>query len=58
MPTLLRTNNADALMPALLALHVVTPPGRNRPARVQALIEYLAASFVREPWALDAEPRA
>ncbi len=51
MPTLLRTNNADALMPALLALHVVTPPGRNRPARVQALIEYLAESFAREPWA-------
>ncbi len=42
VPTLPRTNNADALMPA----------------RVQALIEYLAASFVREPGALDAESRA
>lgn len=37
-----------------LALHVVTPPGRNRPARVQALIEYLAQSFIREPWAIEA----
>jgi len=89
MPALLRTNNADSLMPALragrglalqpeflvwselqsgtletamepwetepLALHVVTPPGRNRPARVRALIEYLAASFVREPWAREAD---
>ncbi len=89
MPALLRTNNADSLMPALragrglalqpeflvwselqsgtletamepwetepLALHVVTPPGRNRPARVRALIEYLAASFAREPWAREAD---
>jgi DNA-binding transcriptional LysR family regulator len=80
----LHTNNADALMPALLAglgvalqpeflvwpqlqsgaletvmedwqvpsiaLHIVTPPGRNRPARVQAFIEYLANRFAREPW--------
>ncbi|ATE60555.1 LysR family transcriptional regulator [Thauera sinica] len=34
-----------------IALHVVTPPGRNRPARVQAFIEYLAERFASEPWA-------
>lgn len=28
-----------------IALHIVTPPGRSRPARVKALIEYLVASF-------------
>ncbi|HVL77407.1 MAG TPA: LysR family transcriptional regulator [Noviherbaspirillum sp.] len=34
-----------------IALHIVTPPGRNRPARVQALINYLAERFASEPWA-------
>ncbi|MPS28053.1 LysR family transcriptional regulator [Pigmentiphaga sp.] len=34
-----------------IALHLVTPPGRGRPARVQALMEYLAAHFIGEPWA-------
>jgi DNA-binding transcriptional LysR family regulator len=85
MPSNLRVNNAEALIPALLAglgvallpefmawphlqsgeleavmedwevtpiaLHIVTPPGRNRPARVQALIDYLAERFIQEPWA-------
>ncbi|WP_298018563.1 LysR family transcriptional regulator [uncultured Castellaniella sp.] len=37
-----------------LALHAVTPPGRNRPARVQALIDYLRDALVDEPWARDA----
>jgi DNA-binding transcriptional LysR family regulator len=36
-----------------IALHIVTPPGRRRPARVQALIEYLAARLTAEPWAVD-----
>jgi DNA-binding transcriptional LysR family regulator len=36
-----------------VALHIVTPPGRRRPARVQALIEYLVERFAREPWARD-----
>lgn len=39
-----------------IALHILTPPGRNRPARVQALIEHLAQSFTNEPWAGVAEP--
>ncbi|AIG01402.1 LysR family transcriptional regulator [Pseudomonas fluorescens] len=38
-----------------IALHIVTPPGRSRPARVQALIEYLAKRFTQEPWARSAE---
>lgn len=38
-----------------IALHIVTPPGRSRPARVQALIEYLADRFTQAPWAHKAE---
>lgn len=34
-----------------IALHIVTPPGRRRPARVQAFIEYLAERLTAEPWA-------
>ncbi|TDR70643.1 LysR family transcriptional regulator [Paludibacterium purpuratum] len=33
-----------------IALHVLTPPGRSRPARVQALIDYLVMHLAREPW--------
>ncbi|WP_144631184.1 LysR family transcriptional regulator [Bordetella genomosp. 13] len=89
MPTNLNVNNAEALIPALLAglgvalqpefmtwpdlqsgaletvmsdwvaepiaLHVLTPPGRNRPARVQAFIEYLVDRFTKEPWARNAD---
>ncbi|MFT4191306.1 MAG: LysR family transcriptional regulator [Comamonas sp.] len=34
-----------------IALHIVTPPGRARPLRVQALIDFLAAEFAGAPWA-------
>jgi DNA-binding transcriptional LysR family regulator len=34
-----------------IALHLVTPPGRRRPARVQALIDYLSDYFAEMPWA-------
>lgn len=37
-----------------LALSIVTPPGLRRPARVQALIDYLAQRLEKEPWALQA----
>lgn len=36
-----------------IALHIVSPPGRAKPARVQALIEFLAAYFAEAPWARE-----
>ncbi|PZU22049.1 MAG: LysR family transcriptional regulator [Stenotrophomonas sp.] len=38
-----------------LALSIITPPGLHRPARVQALIDYLAQRLEREPWAAPAQ---
>lgn len=37
--------------PPPIALHVVTPPGAFRPARVAALIDFLAARLTAQPWA-------
>jgi DNA-binding transcriptional LysR family regulator len=34
-----------------IALHILTPPGRIRPARVQAFIDYVATCLPNEPWA-------
>jgi DNA-binding transcriptional LysR family regulator len=38
-------------LPQRSALHIVTPPSTLRPARVQVLIEFLAARFLHPPWA-------
>jgi DNA-binding transcriptional LysR family regulator len=46
----IQTTLADWRVPPI-ALHIVTPPGRAKPARVQALIEFLAAHFSEAPWA-------
>jgi len=40
-----------------IALHIVSPPGRAKPARVQALIQYLADHFAAAPWAVEAAGR-
>lgn len=40
-----------------IAMHIVSPPGRAKPARVQALIEFLAGHFAEAPWAVDAKLR-
>lgn len=34
-----------------ISLHLVTPPGRGRPARVQALVDFLAQHIAVAPWA-------
>lgn len=36
-------------------LHVLTPPGRARPARVRVLIDYLRQHFAAQPWAVGIE---
>lgn len=36
-----------------IALHIVTPPGRAKPARVQALTAFLADHFAQAPWAQE-----
>lgn len=41
----------DDWAPPPIALHVVTPPSRLRPARVGALIDFLASRFATPPWA-------
>ena len=39
-----------------IALNIVTPPGRLRPARVSAVIDFLAQRLSTTPWAVPAEP--
>ncbi|MDO4230534.1 MAG: LysR family transcriptional regulator [Lautropia sp.] len=34
-----------------IGMYLLTPPGRNRPARVQALMDHLAEGLVHAPWA-------
>jgi len=36
-----------------IALHLVSPPGRSRPARVRVLYDFLAARLATAPWAID-----
>lgn len=51
----LRAGKLEAVMPDWQAdsigLYIVTPPSRRRPARVQALIDFLAERLAGEPWA-------
>ncbi|MDB5880067.1 MAG: transcriptional regulator, LysR family [Variovorax sp.] len=55
----LRTGRVEATLTDWMidpiALHIVTPPGRAKPARVQALIHFLAETFGAAPWAKDAD---
>ena len=50
----LQAGRLEAAMPGWevdpIALYILTPPGRGRPARVQALIDYLAGKLAGAPW--------
>lgn len=37
--------------PPPISLHIVTPPGNPRPARISVLVEYLAQALGAAPWA-------
>ncbi|OVE49561.1 LysR family transcriptional regulator [Chromobacterium violaceum] len=39
-----------------IAVYILTPPGRGRPARVQALIAYLAEKLAGAPWVRAEDP--
>lgn len=53
----LRTGRVEATLTDWMidpiALHIVTPPGRAKPARVQALIQFFTETFGGAPWAKD-----
>jgi DNA-binding transcriptional LysR family regulator len=57
----LRDGTLEIVMPdwyvPSIALHIVTPPNRARPARVELLIEFLAQRLASAPWA-QAAPTA
>ena len=53
----LRVAMADWSM-APISLNIVAPPGRFRPARVQAVMDFLALRLGEAAWAQDAEPSA
>lgn len=40
-------------MPPPNAVHLVTPPGANRPVRVQLLMDFLAKRYAKAPWAMQ-----
>ena len=50
----LRAGRLERVLPGWelprIALHLVTPPGAMRPARVLALIDFLASRFTTAPW--------
>jgi len=52
----LRDGTLEAAMPdwaaPVLALHLVMPPSTLRPLRVQAVIDHLARTLAKAPWAL------
>lgn len=43
----------DDWMPPPSAVHLITPPGTNRPVRVQVLMDFLAKRYVKAPWAIQ-----
>lgn len=43
----------DDWMPPPNAVHLVTPPGANRPVRVQVLMDFLAKRYAKAPWAMQ-----
>ena len=45
---------AEWSMPPI-ALNIVTPPGGHRPARVAAVIEFLASRLSTAPWAAPSD---
>lgn len=55
----LREGSLESVMPNWsappIALHIVTPPNRARPVRVQLLIDYLVNRFANAPWAHSAQ---